>query len=206
MTVTSITEATKAKYNIYIDEEFAFVLYKGELKTYGIKVGKVIDDDTYDLIQTEVLYKRARLRAMHLLEKRPYTEKGIRQKLSENKYSDELIDATIDYLKGYGYVDDLSYAKQYYYTYSGQKTIKRIQMDLMSKGVARNVIEQAYCESLEDGDIEDERQLLKTTIEKRHIDWENADQKEVRKLVNYLISKGFRPEMIFEEIKGDYEA
>ena len=39
MTVTKITEISKSKLKITIDEEFAFVLYKGELSAYKIKAG-----------------------------------------------------------------------------------------------------------------------------------------------------------------------
>ena len=45
MVVTEIAEATKAKYKIFIDNEFAFVLYKGELRTYKIRQGEEITED-----------------------------------------------------------------------------------------------------------------------------------------------------------------
>ena len=36
MTVTKIEPVTKSKYKIYLDGQFAFVLYKGELSRYHI--------------------------------------------------------------------------------------------------------------------------------------------------------------------------
>ena len=73
MIVTGISEVlapgkkSGAKLKIYIDNEFAFVLYKGELKTYHICENKVISDSVYDSIMHELLPKRAKLRCMNLL-------------------------------------------------------------------------------------------------------------------------------------------
>ena len=81
MTVTEITEINKTKSKIYIDHEFAFVLYKGEIHKNNIRQGEEISQQIYDFLTGEVLPKRAKLRAMHLLTKRPYTKRKLRQKL-----------------------------------------------------------------------------------------------------------------------------
>ena len=52
---------------MYIDDEFAFVLYKGELRLYHVAVGEEISQKDYDDILNQVLPKRAKLRAMNLL-------------------------------------------------------------------------------------------------------------------------------------------
>ena len=39
MIVTGIEEQTKTKFKVYLDGTFSFVLYKGELKRFGIKQG-----------------------------------------------------------------------------------------------------------------------------------------------------------------------
>lgn len=41
MIVTGIEEQTKTKFKVYLDGTFAFVLYKGELKRFGIKQEKI---------------------------------------------------------------------------------------------------------------------------------------------------------------------
>ena len=94
MIVTDIIELDKKRDKIYIDNEFAFVLYKGELRQYGIKLGQDLSEETFDEIMTEVLPKRAKLRAMNLLVKKDYTENGIRRKLAEGYYNSAQIDAT----------------------------------------------------------------------------------------------------------------
>ena len=51
MTVTKIEPVTKSKYKIYLDGQFAFVLYKGELSRYHIEEegsleGSAVSEDT----------------------------------------------------------------------------------------------------------------------------------------------------------------
>ena len=42
MIVTKIEPCTKTKFKIYIDETFKFVLYKGEVSRFGIRIGEEI--------------------------------------------------------------------------------------------------------------------------------------------------------------------
>lgn len=202
MIVTDITEASKSKYKIFIDGEFSFVLYKGELRSLKIKKDAELDEKVYNEIVNEILPKRAKLRAMHLLEKRPYTEAELRRKLRENQYSDDLIDVALNYVKNYGYVDDEAYARQYIGTYSDSKSLRQIEQKLMEKGISKRTIESAIAEMKELGEAPDERMLIRRAIEKKGIDYNCRDNKEIAKLVRYLVSKGFSMELIRDELRG----
>ena len=70
MKVSDIVELDKKRVKVYIDGEYAFVLYKGELRDYGVKLGEVISDENYEAIISELLPKRATKRAMNLLQKK----------------------------------------------------------------------------------------------------------------------------------------
>ena len=48
MTITDIVEFDKKRCKVFIDGEFAFLLYKGELRDFGIKTGANISDSTYN--------------------------------------------------------------------------------------------------------------------------------------------------------------
>ena len=200
MIVTDIVEYTKAKYKIFIDGEFAFVLYKGELRQFKLTIGNDITDEDLEKID-EVILKRAKLRAMHLLEKRPYTEYVLRQKLSENLYSEEIIELVIDYLKGYKYIDDLSYAITYLETYTGQKTVKRMKQDLMSKGVRSRDIDDAieHCNGF--GELEDEHEMIRKLLKKRGFGIGEVTQKEIYKTANFLMGKGFSSDAVRYEMR-----
>ena len=92
MIITQIVEASKARCRIYIDGQFAFVLYKGELRKFHLKVGQELPPDSYREITEEVLPKRAKLRCMNLLQSRDYTRKQLADKLIQGEYPQECIE------------------------------------------------------------------------------------------------------------------
>lgn len=201
MIVTDIVEYSKSKYKVFIDGEFAFVLYKGELRQLKIKTGEEIGIDTYKSITEDVLVKRAKLRAMHLLEKRPYTEYVMRTKLKESMYSNEIIDLAIDYLKSYKYIDDYSYAVLYIQTYSASKSVKRLKQDLGMKGVKGNDIDKALNDCMDNDELADEGELIRNILRKRGFGNSSMTDKEIAKTVNYLAGKGFSFEKIRYEMR-----
>lgn len=201
MRITDISEFSKAKYKIFIDEEFAFVLYKGELRQLKIKQGEEINKETYDRIVGEIIPARARSRAIHLLEKRPYTERDLREKLSEGLYPQDVIDETIEYLKGFKYIDDHAYAVLYIETYTGKKSMKRIMNDLMLKGVDKDIIREETERLKESGELEDEETLARKLLQKRGYDPEKADRKETASALRFLYSKGFSADTVSRVIR-----
>ena len=62
MTITGIEPYPKGKGRvaIYLNDKFAFVLYKGELSQYGLETGMTVDDELYGKILSETLFIRAR--------------------------------------------------------------------------------------------------------------------------------------------------
>ena len=55
----------------------------------------------------EVLPKRAKLRAMNLLQGREYTTSQLRTKLQQGYYPPEIIEQAIEYEAGFHYKDDI---------------------------------------------------------------------------------------------------
>ena len=47
MTVTKIEPVTKTRYKVYVDGQFAFVLYKGELSRYHIAEDSELEEEIY---------------------------------------------------------------------------------------------------------------------------------------------------------------
>ena len=81
MTVTAITEVSKKQCKICLDYELCFVLYKGELRQYGIAEGEELPEETRHKVLEELLPRRAKLRAMNLLQRRDYTERQLKDNL-----------------------------------------------------------------------------------------------------------------------------
>ena len=51
MIVSDICALDKKRSKVFIDGEFAFVLYNGELRDFDIKVGNELSEDKYNEIE-----------------------------------------------------------------------------------------------------------------------------------------------------------
>lgn len=196
MTVTEITEISKSRRKIWIDEEFAFVLYSGELRSYGIARDKEITEETYHTIMAELLPKRAKLRAMNLLQKRSYTVSQLRDKLIMGGYPEQIAQEAIDYVASFHYVNDEGYACDFIECNKDKKSKRRIFQDLAAKGISGDIAEAAWEETAgEDSDKLEKEQILHW-IEKKNFDAETASPKDKQKMMAFLYRKGFMAENI----------
>lgn len=212
MIISKVNLLSKNRYEIYIDEKLAFVLYKSELCKYGIKAGFEISEELYSDIVKNTLYKRALLRCSHLLERRDYTSYELYKKLKEGAYPIDAADYAINKLISYGYVNDESYARRYIESYISSRSLNRIKQDLYKKGIKSDIFDKAWNILSEDGIEVDEEGLINKLLEKRHYfdkisDIKNNEGsrddlvKEYNKQFNYLMTKGFKSENIKKALK-----
>ena len=199
MIVTEIEPYTKTKFKVYLDGKFAFVLYKGELSRYGIRRDEVITDGTVEKIESEVILKRVKLRAMHLLEDMDRTEAALREKLRRGCYTQEMIDRAVDYVKSFGYLDDARYAENFVRSRQGAKSRKEIRAALMQKGVSAELIEQAFENCYEDGG---EEEAVRSILRKKRFDPATAEEPEKQRIYGYLARKGFKYETVRQVIQN----
>lgn len=201
MQITQITELSKTRSKVYIDQEFAFVLYKGELRLYHICEGAELSEQDYRQIMQEVLPKRAKLRALNLLKSREYTEAQLRIKLEQGLYPGKVINEALKYVASFHYIDDLRYAVSYITYHEESKGRRRIDQDLQRKGISREVIERAWQSWEKNGGQKDDLQIIQKLLEKKHFDPETADYKEQQRIAAYLMRKGFTGEQIRKAMK-----
>ena len=193
MTVTEIKDYKKGRYEIYLNDEFAFILYKSELKTYGVKEGAVLSSDTLTEINDVVLTKRCKKRALNLLLKGDMTEMKLRSKLLEGKYSEDIVDTAIKYVKSYNYIDDRRYALSFISAKSSTDSKNTIRRKLIEKGVSKEIIdsciEEYYVEDELNSDVE--KELIERLIRKKCKDLSNIDYTDKQKLIASIMRKGF---------------
>ena len=195
MKITGIEDYPKGKgrVSVYLNDEFAFVLYKSEVARYGLEAGMTVCDEMYERIMTETLIPRARKRAMNLLKNMDRTEAEVRRRLSE-VYPPEAVDNAVEYLRSFHYIDDKRYAEEYIRCKAERASRKQIRSKLAEKGIGRDVIESAfesYDEEMGDCSISPERELIRKLIIKRCHDITNLDYDGKQKLFAYLYGKGF---------------
>ncbi|MBR4731949.1 MAG: regulatory protein RecX [Lachnospiraceae bacterium] len=204
MIITGIEDVTKSRSRISIDGEFAFVLYKGELRRFHLQVGEELSEKDYETIIKEILPKRAKLRAMNLLLKKDYTTAKLREKLREGGYPEEIVQEALDYVASYHYTDDLRFALDYIQCHQESRSRLRMEQDLRTKGIPEDVVEQAFAEWEAAGGVQDEDQMIRELFRKRGFDPQSATVSEQNREYAFLMRKGFSADCIRKAIFHSY--
>lgn len=193
MLVTKIIPLSKTRFQVYLDEKPAFVLYKGELQKYGLSVESDISDVFVQQIKSEVLLKRAKLRALHLLNDMDRTEAGLMQKLLQGGYPEDVSREALSYVRSFGYIDDRRYAEQYVRSKMGRKSRRELYMALVGKGLDHSIIEETLENCFSDTS---EQVAIEQLLKKKNYDGATANDVSKKKMFDYLLRKGFRYEDI----------
>ena len=196
MQVTCVEHLEKGKRKIHLDSGMNFILYRGELRTLGLREGDVLTEEMYRYIMTDIIGKRVKKRALHLLEKMDRTEKQLREKLSLGGYPQECIEEAIIYVYKFHYIDDLRYAKNYVRYSKERLSRQQLKQKLMTKGVKREDIELA----LEEEYSGDEGAQIRKLLQKRHYAGEGRETAEFRKIYQYILRRGFKSNDILKEM------
>ena len=191
MRITEIVPVTKAKYRVVTDEQLAFMLYKGELSRYRLKENGELPAETFQEIFKEILVKRAKLRAMHLLTRMDYTEAELEKKLMKGEYTPQAVKIAMDYVRSYHYLDDERYVTRYLSTYQGRKSRRQMQFELERKGIPRELIRRGQEAMVDEEGCADETDMIRQLLEKRCRNPKEADEKEKRRHYGYLMRRGF---------------
>ena len=187
MEITKVQALTKQKYRIFLDGQSAFAVYKGELSRYHLEEGAVLPPEVYEELVNRVLKKRATLRAMHILERTDKTEAQLRRKLEESEYPKEAVESAIAYVTSYGYLDDRRYAEHYIEWKKQGKGKARLKMELVQKGISREIIEEV----LESTDFGETREMIRQIILKKRKTDIPMNEKEKQRLYGFLMRQGF---------------
>ena len=192
MYVKSLVKITKGRAKICLDSGTDFVLYKKEYESYGIEEGAELSSSDYQQICADILIPRCKKRALHLLEKQDRSEKNLRDKLKEGGYPSDIIDIAIAYIDDYGYLDDYRMACSHIRFYMESRSKRRIQQDLMNKGIKSDVIERA----LEDEYTCDETDQIQRLLEKKEYNTDEATYEQKAKMYRFLAGRGYSSDAI----------
>lgn len=194
MTVTKIEPVTKTRFRVYVDGQPAFVLYKGELSRYHIEADGELGEAAYGEILQKVVLKRAKARALHLLNDMGRTEAQLRTKLLQGGYPEGVTEEAVAYVKSFGYLNDAEYARSFIEGKKGRKSKKELYAALCRKGIDREEAKQAL-EEYYGG--EDSCAAIEALLRKKKFEPDTADYAQKQKMAGYLMRKGFR----YDEIR-----
>lgn len=188
MEVIELNEYKNGRILVRLADDVSFILYKKEAALYDLKVGEDLCEASWIEIRQEILVKRAKRRVMYLLQKKDYTEKQLREKLGQNEYPPDVIEEAIEYVKSFHYVDDSRYASSYVHLHQGSKSVLQLKMDLKQRGVSKDEIEQAIEEELSVS----QEEVIKGYLRKKQYNPSQAEEREKRRVYQFLMRKGFK--------------
>lgn len=187
----------KGRYRAAFDNGVSCVLYRSEAAQLSIEAQCSLTDENYDYLINEIVGKRAKKRAMHILEQMDRTEHQLREKLAKGEYPQECIDSAVEYVKKYRYLDDERFASSYVRYHQEKLSRQQLSVKLSQKGVSKDIIAEALEMEYEADDGEKIRNLLS----KRHFDPDNTDRQENNKIYQYILRRGFKSSDILKEMR-----
>ena len=152
----------KDRYNIYIDGEYMASLGAEAIVTFGLREGMLVDAETLKEAVSKDNAQYAFDSAASLLSHKMRTRSELKDRLTQRGIDEAAVEAAINKLSAYGYVDDLAYAKDYVQSavHTGRWGRKAVEYRLAEKGLEREVIAEAMTEYTE----EDEKRIVRAQI------------------------------------------
>ena len=202
----------KSRVNVYVDGKYSFSLDINQVAELGIKTGAEFTGEELLKLENESQYGKLYTRALEYALIRPRSHREMRDYLYRKTrdtptktgqirkgVSVELTQRVFDRLVEKGYLDEEKFAKFWVENRNVRKgsSKRKLQMELMAKGVERTIIEQ----SLQGSERSDKEEILKI-IEKKARRYEDE-----KKLMAYLMRQGFSYDDIKEAFasSGDDE-
>ena len=182
MIVKAVVPVDKRKCKVFLEGDFAFVLYKSEAARFHIEEGNDLPAKTYEMIEEEILLKRARDRALYLLQSQGRTQAEMIKKLKDDGYPQSVTERVLSFLQEYHFIDDNAYTENYIHVNKGRKSKRQITYELQQKGVDRDQIRQM----LEENPV-DEEETVRALLKKKTGGRIPEDKKEIQKLAAFHI-------------------
>ena len=138
--------------------------------------------------------------AVKFLSYRARSEAEVQTKLSQLGYSQEIIGATLQKLRGLNYLDDEVFARDWALGRAEGRGYGplRIERELQQKGIAKSVISQVVKETFGQ---QEGKERARALLEKRFRGKDLDDRKVLQRAVAFLQRRGYRSSVIAEVLR-----
>lgn len=157
--------------------------------------------DPKKITKEEWLFTNCKEHSLYIITNYSKTEYELRKKLKQRqKYTDEIIDKTIEFLKKYNYLNDEDFAKRFIEIHKDTKSKRYIKQKLLIKGIDNKTIDKVF---LDNDDTFDDYSVAIKLINKKYPEYKegNLDMTLKQKIYNYLYRKGISYDIISNIIK-----
>ena len=184
ITDMQIQKNNKQRANLYLDGQFAFALEMITVMKLGLKIGMEVTQERLEEAVFDSEKSVAFEKAMDYLGKCMRTSKQVRDYLAKKGYTPQVVAHVVQKLVGYGYVNDQTYAQMYTQQNSSTKGQRRIQMELLHKGIGKQIVDEVSIS-------QEVSQTSAQSLAQKYMRGKPTDVKTLQKLQRYLLYRGF---------------
>lgn len=189
------------RYNIYLNEEYAFPVDEAILLQFGLTKGKVLEAYDIEEIAYEDEIRKAFNKGLNFLSYQMRSEHEVKKKLLDLEFGEAVILEAIQKLKSYGFLNDEVYSKALLDTKKAtmKKGPRAIRQDLIKKGIDKNLQDEV----LETFSHEEQIKLATQLAEKVVRSEKKKTPAQVKqKIQDFLMRKGYSFGIVDEVLQG----
>ncbi len=189
------------RYNIYLDEVYAFAVDEGTLIKFGLMRGKLLEPMEIEEITYEDEIAKAFNKALHYLGFQMRSEYEVRKKLLDAGHGEAVVQEAIIKLEKLGFLNDETYSKALLET--KKRTMKKgpraIRQDLHKKGIAKNLQDEV----LETFSYEEQLELARQLAEKEMRAGSRRTPAQLKqKIQDVLMRKGYSFQIVSDILES----
>ncbi len=187
MAVIDTLEKYKGKtWTVELSDGETFYINEDTVFDFSLKKGQEITEERLEEVKTADLFRKARERALYLLDYRDYSFTELYKKL-EGTYTEEISLEVMRRLAESGLINDRRYAETLARKYMVTKKFGyyRARQEMIMKGLDRDIVEQALL-VYEDDTLERLEELVESKYARKI-----TDRKSLEKVKNALVRQGY---------------
>ena len=199
MLLTAAEPRRKSLTQLYLDGEAAVKIDTEIFVRSGLKPGdELTDEELHELIQASDA-RRAKEKALYLLEHRSHSKKELTDKIARTAASREAAQAAADRMEELGLLNDEAYARDLARELFTRRRFgrARVRQELRLKGID-NVLIDELLEEYNDADMALEN--IRAVLSKKYSGWE-GDEKTRRRAFAALQRLGYSYDLIRQAMR-----
>lgn len=200
--ITSIKQQKKKdRVNVYLDGKFGFGIDLDNFVILNLRVGQELTETEIGRIVKKADFQKILEKLLNFMMIRPKSEKEVRDWLYRKKVVESMHRDLFIKVKQFDLLDDTKFARWWIETRQlfRPKPKRILQMELMKKGINKEIISEVLSET-----EVDEGKIARDLLQKRSVYWKRVEKDKLKqKMIEYLVRKGFGFEIAKNAVK-DY--
>jgi regulatory protein len=193
--ITAITASARhaGRFEILVDRDVVATLSLDAIERLGLRIGLAYSESLAHRVTVEAAALHTFDRALAMLAARPRAARDLERTLVRKGEPAEHVAAAVERLISSGLLDDAQFARQFIRAKISGAGLsrRRLQSELWRRGVARDVIDGALAEVIEEDEVDEDAQIAQVAAKKLRT-LRSADPTAARRrLYAFLARRGY---------------